>query len=100
MDDRTVARRLTMYRMQTAASLIATLIAVTAVTGPTFAAATLDRVRQSGKIALGYQADAQPFSYRADAGNPPVYSVALCKAVADHYGPRFCEDPLRVRTNG
>lgn len=72
-----------MYRMQTAASLIAALIAVTAVTGPTFAAATLDRIRQSGKIALGYQADAQPFSYRDDSGNPSGYSVALCQAVAD-----------------
>jgi polar amino acid transport system substrate-binding protein len=72
-----------MYRMQTAASLIAALIAVTAVTGPTFAAATLDRIRQSGKFALGYQADAQPFSYRDDSGNPSGYSVALCQAVAD-----------------
>ena len=72
-----------MYRTQTAASLIAALIAVTAVTGPAFAAATLDRIRQSGKIALGYQADAQPFSYRDESGNPSGYSIALCQAVAD-----------------
>jgi putrescine:ornithine antiporter len=46
-------------------------------------AATLDRVRQTGKITLGYRADARPFAYRGKAGNADGYAVALCKAVAE-----------------
>lgn len=47
------------------------------------AAGTLDRIKESGRIALGYRADARPFSYRDDAGKPAGYSVALCLKVAD-----------------
>jgi polar amino acid transport system substrate-binding protein len=72
-----------MYRTQTAVSLIAALIALAAFAGPVSAAGTLDKIRQSGKIALGYRAEAQPFSYRDDQGNPAGYSVALCQAIAD-----------------
>ena len=72
-----------MYRTRTAVSLIAALIAISAFTGPAMAAGTLDRIRQSGKLMLGYRADAQPFSYRDDSGNAAGYSVALCQAIAD-----------------
>ena len=64
-------------------SLIAVVIAVAALTGEVMAAGTLDRIRQSGKIELGYRADAQPFSYRDESGNAAGYSVALCQAIAD-----------------
>jgi ABC-type amino acid transport substrate-binding protein len=47
------------------------------------AAATLDRLRDSGKITLGYRDDARPFSYRDESGNADGYAVGLCKAVAD-----------------
>lgn len=47
------------------------------------AAGTLDRIKASGRIALGYRADARPFSYKDDAGRPAGYSVALCLKVAD-----------------
>ena len=46
-------------------------------------AATLDRIRQAGKIALGYRTDARPFSYRDESGNPDGYAVVLCKQVVD-----------------
>jgi polar amino acid transport system substrate-binding protein len=45
-------------------------------------AATLDRIKQSGKITFGYRADARPFSYRDEAGKAAGYSVALCEKVA------------------
>jgi polar amino acid transport system substrate-binding protein len=51
--------------------------------GLAFAAGTLDRVKQSGKLTLGYRADARPFSYRDDSGNPAGYSIALCRKVAE-----------------
>lgn len=46
-------------------------------------AATLDRIKQSAKITLGYRADARPFSYRDDAGKAAGYSVALCEKVVE-----------------
>ena len=55
-------------------------------------AATLDRVRQTGKLTLGYRADARPFSYRDEAGNPDGYAVALCKEVAE-------QDEIRSRAS-
>jgi len=43
---------------------------------------TLDRIKASGKIRLGYRSDARPFSFKDDKGNAAGYSVALClKAV-------------------
>jgi putrescine:ornithine antiporter len=50
-----------------------------AATGPT---GTLDRVKQSGKLTLGYRSDARPFAYRDEAGNASGYSVYLCEKVA------------------
>lgn len=46
-------------------------------------AATLDRIKETGKITLGYQTDAQPFSYRDQAGAATGYSAALCQRIAD-----------------
>jgi ABC-type amino acid transport substrate-binding protein len=83
MDNTTVARRSTMFRMRTAVSLISALIALAAFVSPASSAGTLDRIRQNGKVMLGYRADAQPFSYRDESGNPAGYSVALCQAIAD-----------------
>src|SRR5262249_30799466 len=45
--------------------------------------ATLDRIRQTGKLTLGYRADARPFSYRDASGEAAGYSVALCHNIAD-----------------
>ena len=47
------------------------------------AAGTLDRVRDAGKINLGYRSDARPFSFKDDAGNAAGYSVALCQKIAE-----------------
>ena len=46
-------------------------------------AATLDRIKETGKITLGYQTDAQPFSYRDQSGAAAGYSTALCQRIAD-----------------
>jgi putrescine:ornithine antiporter len=45
--------------------------------------ATLDRIKQSGRIALGYRKDARPFAFVDGAGKPTGYSVALCQLVAE-----------------
>jgi len=83
MDNTTVARSSTMNRKRIGVSCIAALVALAAFADMASAAGTLDRIRQNGKILLGYRADAQPFSYRDESGNPAGYSVALCQAIAD-----------------
>ena len=45
-------------------------------------AGTLDRVKQSGTLRLGYRTDARPFAYRDEAGDASGYSVSLCEKVA------------------
>ena len=46
-------------------------------------ATTLERIKQTAKIRLGFREDARPFSFRDAAGNAGGYSVALCQKVAD-----------------
>lgn len=46
------------------------------------AAGTLDRIRQTGKLTLGYRTDARPFAFRDEAGNAGGFSVDLCEKVA------------------
>jgi len=43
--------------------------------------ATLDRVRESGTLRLGYVVDARPFSYRDASGKATGYAVTLCERV-------------------
>ena len=44
---------------------------------------TLDKVRASGSLRLGYVAEARPFSYLDPSGKPTGYAVSLCQKVAD-----------------
>jgi putrescine:ornithine antiporter len=44
---------------------------------------TLERVRDAGKLRIGYREDARPFSYRDESGRPAGYSIALCEKVAE-----------------
>jgi len=44
--------------------------------------ATLDKIRKTGVITMGYVAGSAPFSSRDDRGQPQGYSVALCREIA------------------
>jgi ABC-type amino acid transport substrate-binding protein len=44
---------------------------------------TLDRMRQAGRIRVGYRADARPLSYRDESGKPAGYSVELCQRIVE-----------------
>lgn len=50
---------------------------------PSASASTLEQIRASGAVRLGYVAEARPFSYRDESGNAAGYAVALCQRVAD-----------------
>jgi putrescine:ornithine antiporter len=45
--------------------------------------ATLKRIKDSGRIRLGYVADARPYSFKDGSGNPTGFAVDLCSTVAD-----------------
>src|SRR5688500_6969240 len=47
------------------------------------AAGTLDRIKSSGAITLGYGAEARPFSFQDSGGQPLGYGVELCARVVD-----------------
>jgi putrescine:ornithine antiporter len=45
-------------------------------------AASADGTKKSGKLALGYYANARPFSYTDESGKPAGYAVELCQQAA------------------
>lgn len=57
---------------------------------------TLERIRGSGKIALGYAADARPFTFQDASGNPDGYAIDLCKVVADSMAQELGVSSLTV----
>lgn len=46
-------------------------------------AGTLDRIRETGRLRLGYPTQSRPFAYRDASGNGQGYSIALCQRIAD-----------------
>jgi polar amino acid transport system substrate-binding protein len=45
-------------------------------------AQTLERIRETGHIRLGYFADARPFSYETEGKGPRGYTITLCEHIA------------------
>jgi len=46
-------------------------------------AQTIDAIKASGQLKLGYRLDAVPFSYKGQDGKPAGYMVDLCQLVAE-----------------
>jgi ABC-type amino acid transport substrate-binding protein len=61
------------------------------------AAQTLDKIRKSGTITLGYIDGAAPFSFVDGNGKPQGYSVELCTAVADGVARQLKRESLKVQ---
>jgi ABC-type amino acid transport substrate-binding protein len=47
------------------------------------AGSVLDKLRAGSPLQVGYRADARPFSFRDEAGQPAGYSVDLCHRMVD-----------------
>ena len=62
---------------------VLTFITLACATALPASAATLDRIKETGRIKLGYLADARPFTSRSEAGNVEGYSAALCGQVVE-----------------
>jgi ABC-type amino acid transport substrate-binding protein len=80
----------------TQALLLATA-SIVAMLAPTFAAAqsepppaqlvgTLQKVRETGSITIGYRESSIPFSYLSARGEPIGYSIDLCRLLVDAIG--------------
>ncbi|RDI96970.1 amino acid ABC transporter substrate-binding protein [Dyella solisilvae] len=48
--------------------------------------ATLDRVRTTGKLTLGYYESARPYTFKGSSGEPDGYAIALCRQIAAAVG--------------
>jgi len=62
--------------------LAALLVLVATVPMPAAAAGTLDRVKSSGKLLLGYGADERPLTFKDEAGKPAGFAIDLCMEIA------------------
>ena len=60
-------------------------------------AQTLDKVRKTGVITLGYIDGAAPFSFTDGNGEPQGYSVELCRRVADGIAAELKRTGMKTR---
>lgn len=58
---------------------------------------TMDRIRESGKLNLGYRTDARPFSYMDASGNAAGYAIALCEAISNAIKTESGNESLAVQ---
>jgi len=71
-----------MAKLLTPLLVAAVLVAQGAAMAQSSSSPTLDRIRQSKTIRIAYRADAPPFAYKNNLGEPAGFMVDLCKAVA------------------
>jgi ABC-type amino acid transport substrate-binding protein len=74
------------------------LLAMLVLVAPAIASAqTLDKIRKSGVITLGYIDGAAPFSFTDGNGEPQGYSVDLCRAVAQGIAAQLKRQGMKTR---
>ena len=83
-----------MFRFLAAGVLVLLVIAINATAAD---AQTLDKVRKSGVLTLGYIDGAAPFSFTDGNGEPQGYSVELCRAVAEGVAQQLKRTGLKTR---
>ena len=75
----------------------AALIASVSFAGSAAAESTLDQIKSSKTIKLGYRELSIPFSFVDDSKQPRGYSIDLCKIVADDVAKELKLDKLDVQ---
>ena len=76
--------------------LAALVVACAAQALPALAGPTLDRIRASGIVQMGYRDDAAPFSYKDRDGRVRGYSVELCEKAAAEIGRAAGANAIKV----
>ncbi|MFT5342075.1 MAG: polar amino acid transport system substrate-binding protein [Paracoccaceae bacterium] len=59
-------------------------------------AQTLERIKETGELKLGYRTDAAPLSFAEADGKPAGYSPQVCVSVAQYIANRFKMENLNV----
>ncbi|MBL4768801.1 MAG: amino acid ABC transporter substrate-binding protein [Rhodobacteraceae bacterium] len=59
-------------------------------------AQTLERIKETGELKLGYRTDAAPLSFAEADGKPAGYSPQICVNVAQYIANRFMMEDLNV----
>ena len=101
------------HRARIAGAVAAIALALPIIAAAPSSAATLDKIKESGTINLGYRADARPFSFRDDAGAAAGYSDrpvpedrrpgeirAQAREAHPQLGPGHGRGPLQRRAAG
>ena len=68
---------------------LAVLVGLLAVTGPAAGQGTrptLDKIKETRVIQLGYRESSRPFSFRDSGGQPAGFSIDLCQQVRRRSG--------------
>ena len=76
------------------------LIAVIALSGPASADelyGTLKKIKETGTITIGHNADSPPFSFIGADGKPQGYSIDLCMKIAEAVKSELKMDKLEVK---
>jgi ABC-type amino acid transport substrate-binding protein len=67
--------------LRRSANALLALLALCTLTG-IVDAGTLDQIKKSGEIRLGYRTDSPPLAFKDSSGQPSGYSVELCQRIA------------------
>jgi ABC-type amino acid transport substrate-binding protein len=73
------------------------LIACLSITGQAAAESTLDQIKSSGTIRLGYRENSIPFSFVGADKQPRGFSIDLCKVVAENVTKQLKLEKLDVQ---
>jgi ABC-type amino acid transport substrate-binding protein len=84
-------------RHQTRFGLASAILVAALLPAAAASADTMDRIRDSGKLSLGYRTDARPFSYMDASGNAAGYAIALCEAVSNAIKAESGNESLAVQ---
>src|SRR5690242_19888603 len=76
--------------------LLGALVLAACVTGAAFAGPTLDKIRESGHLRLGYLPGAAPFTSAGAGGAAEGYGAVLCGSIADHLKSQLSLPQLAV----
>jgi polar amino acid transport system substrate-binding protein/glutamate/aspartate transport system substrate-binding protein len=61
---------------------ILSLVTATALLAGAASAQTIDRIKETGQLKLGYRLDAAPLSFQTDEGKPDGYTPVICAELA------------------
>ena len=83
-------------RLSPRIGFVALALACLAASLPALAGPTLDRIKASGVVQMGYREDSAPFSYKDRDGRVRGYSVELCEKAAAEIGRAAGVNAIKV----